>query len=94
LTLPNRALWGWPLQKAITRYLAMAIGFVPVFAALIYQYITTRGSADAMFTGNFFRWFMCAGAVGSLWLLVLIFQIARKTDPFYDRWAGTAVIRD
>jgi hypothetical protein len=85
---------GVPVQKAITRYLAMAIGFVPAFAILIYQYVTTSGSADTMFTGNFFRWFIYAGVVGLLWLLVLIFQIARKTDPFYDRWAGTMVIRD
>jgi hypothetical protein len=28
-----------------------------------------------------------------LWVFVLIIQVARKTDPFYDRLAGTAVVR-
>jgi uncharacterized RDD family membrane protein YckC len=82
-----------PLRKAIIRYLAMAIGFVPAFAILIYQYAANGGSADAMFTGNFFRWFMYAGGLGALWVVVLIFQIARKSDPVYDRLAGTAVVR-
>ena len=34
-----------------------------------------------------------AGALGMLWVFVLIIQVARKTDPFYDRLAGTAVVR-
>jgi uncharacterized RDD family membrane protein YckC len=82
-----------PIHKAVIRYLAMAIGFVPMFAALTYQYAVTNHSADAMFTGNFSRWFMCAGAFEVLWGIVLIMQIAMKKDPFYDRLAGTAVVR-
>lgn len=46
-----------------------------------------------MFTGDFFRWFMYAGLLGVLWVVVLIFQIATKKDPIYDRLAGTAVVR-
>jgi uncharacterized RDD family membrane protein YckC len=84
---------GIPIHKAVIRYLAMAIGFVPMFAALIYQSIVTNRSADAMFTGSFFRWFMFAGAFGMLWTIVLIIQIAMKKDPIYDRLAGTAVVR-
>jgi hypothetical protein len=82
-----------PIRKAIIRYLAMAIGFVPVFAVLIYRYAVSGGNADAMFTEDFFRWFMYAGLLGALWVVVLIFQIANKRDPIYDRLAGTAVVR-
>jgi uncharacterized RDD family membrane protein YckC len=89
----NPGASGVPLRKAIIRYLAMAIGFVPAFAILIYQYAANGASADAMFTGNFFRWFMYAGGLGALWVVVLIIQIARKSDPVYDRLAGTAVLR-
>jgi uncharacterized RDD family membrane protein YckC len=82
-----------PIGKAISRYLAMAIGFVPLFAILIYQYVVNSGNADAMFTDNFFLWFMYAGGLGVLWEVVLIIQIAAKKDPVYDRLAGTAVVR-
>jgi hypothetical protein len=84
---------GVPVQKAVIRYLAMVIGYVPVFAVLMYQYAVAGGNADAMFTGGFFRWFICAGAVGVLWGIVLTIQIAMKKDPIYDRLAGTAVVR-
>jgi uncharacterized RDD family membrane protein YckC len=83
-----------PIHKAIIRYLAMAIGFVPMFAVLIYHYVIGGGNADAMFTGDFFRWFSYAGLLGGVWGVVLIFQIASKKDPIYDRLAGTAVVRD
>jgi uncharacterized RDD family membrane protein YckC len=85
---------GIPLGKVIIRYLAMLIGGVPMFAALIYQFVTTGGTADAMFTATFFQWFMYAGLLGAIWTLVLVVQIARKTDPIYDRLAGTAVLRE
>ena len=83
-----------PLRKVVVRYLAMAIGCVPLFAALIYQYATTGGTADAVFTASVFSWVMYTGAVAVLWLVVLIVQVAMKRDPVYDRLAGTAVVRD
>ena len=83
-----------PIRKAIIRYLAMAIGAVPAFAVLIYHYAVSDGGADAMFTGSFFQWFMYAGAFWVLWVVMLIFQIAAKKDPVYDRLAGTAVVRE
>jgi hypothetical protein len=52
-----------------------------------------RLRADAMFTKDFFRWFIFAGGLGALWVIVLVVQIARKTDPVYDRLAGTAVLK-
>jgi uncharacterized RDD family membrane protein YckC len=83
-----------PIRKAIIRYLAMTIGFVPVFAILIYQYANSGSSADAMFTSEFFRWGMSGLALAALWVIVLIVQVAMKRDPVYDRLAGTAVVRD
>ena len=47
-----------------------------------------------MFTADFFRWFTFAAIFAGLWMIVLIYQIARKTDPVYDRLAGTAVLRN
>ena len=89
----NPGASGVPIHRAVIRYLAMAIGAVPAFALLIYQSVAVGGSADAMFTGGFFRWFAGACGLGALWVLVLIVQIARKSDPVYDRLAGTAVVR-
>ena len=90
----NPSISGIPLRKVIVRYLAMIIGALPAFALLIYQRTAVGGSADAMFIGDFFRWFALAGVLGALWVLLLIVQIARKSDPVYDRLAGTAVVRD
>lgn len=91
ITRPGTA--GVPLGKAIIRYLVMIIGACPAFALLLYRSVTVGGSADVMFTASFFQWFMYAGGLGALWVIVLIVQIARKSDPIYDRLAGTAVLR-
>jgi hypothetical protein len=84
---------GVPLRKTVVRYPAMIIGFVPVFALLIWRYVAGGGSADAMFTADTFRWAMVLLLVAALWEIALIVQIARKTDPYYDRLVGTAVVR-
>jgi hypothetical protein len=84
---------GVPLRKTIIRYLAMAIGAVPALAVLIFQRVTVGDDADAMFTATFFNWFVVAGVLALIWLFALIVQIANRTDPFYDRLAGTAVLR-
>ena len=89
----NPAASSVPLRKAIIRYLAMAIGLVPMFAVLISR-TAVAGGADAMFNETYFRWFMYAGGLGLLWEVVLTFQIAMKKDPVYDRLAGTAVVRE
>ena len=93
IDVANPGAAGVPLGRAIGRYLAMMIGAVPALALLSYQYATTGGNADAMFTGQFFQWFAYAGVFGGVWAIVLIIQIARKTDPVYDRLAGTAVVK-
>jgi hypothetical protein len=89
----NPAASGVPMGKAFIRYLAAAIGFVPMLAVLLYRRVAVGGTADAMFTADFFRWFMAAGLLALVWCLVLIVQVARKRDPYYDRLAGTAVVR-
>ncbi|MBU6462174.1 MAG: RDD family protein [Bradyrhizobium sp.] len=88
----NPAARGVPLGKAFLRYPAMMIGFVPAFALLIWR-IMVGGSADAMFTPDTFKWMAVTFSLAGVWIIVLIVQIARKRDPYYDRLAGTAVIR-
>jgi uncharacterized RDD family membrane protein YckC len=83
---------GVPIRKAVLRYLAMEIGFVPAFILLIYQRVTTDGSADAMFTPDFLG--LMIYAVAALWIALLIYQAASKNDPVYDHLAGTVVVKD
>lgn len=89
----NPGAAGVPLGKAILRYLAMFIGAVPAFALLLYGLAVSGGSADAMFTAGFFQLLIVALLLSAIWSIVLIVQVARKTDPYYDRLAGTAVVR-
>jgi uncharacterized RDD family membrane protein YckC len=89
----NPSLTEVPIRKVIVRYLAMAIGFVPMLAIFIYQYATVGRSADAIFTADFFRVFTYTAVIAFVWCVALVFQIARKRDPYYDRLAGTAVVR-
>lgn len=84
---------GVPLGKAILRYLAIFIGAVPAFSLFGYGRAVGGSSADAIFTADFFKWFAIAALIGAAWTLLLIVQIARKTDPVYDRLAGTAVLK-
>lgn len=85
---------GVPLRKVFIRYLAMAIGVMPAFAILIYQWVTVGGGADAMFNATFFQWIGYAMLFAAAWVIVLAMQMGMKKDPVYDRLAGTAVLRD
>jgi uncharacterized RDD family membrane protein YckC len=85
---------GIPLHKVIARYLAMTIGSLPLFVVLLYQSAAAGGDADAMFIAGHFKWFTYTGVLAALWGLLLIFQTAAKTDPVYDRLAGTAVLKE
>jgi hypothetical protein len=89
----NLAAVGVPLGKAIGRYVAMFLGAVPALALLLYGFVTVGHNADALFTPQFFQWFMYAALIGGIWAIVLIVQVARKRDPYYDRMAGTAVVK-
>lgn len=85
---------GIPLPKAILRYVTMWLGSVPALTLLLQRLLTTDRSVDAIFAGNFFQLFMIAALIAAVWYLFLIFQIARKRDPVYDRLAGTMVVKD
>jgi uncharacterized RDD family membrane protein YckC len=82
-----------PLRKAFLRYVAMLIGAAPVFALLISRRLMEGNDADAMFTSGFAPWFIGTGLIAAVWMIVLIVQVALKRDPYFDRLAGTAVIR-
>jgi RDD family len=92
--LANPGSSGVPILKVVGRHLAMMIGFLPALGLLFYHRTATDGSADAVFTDRFFQWFIFAGLIGFIWCVLLIVQVARKRDPFYDRLAGTAVVRN
>lgn len=85
---------GVAVHRVVARYLAMGIGLVPGLVLLVYLRLTSDGSADAMFAGNFLQWLVGALLIYGLWCLLLIVQIARKKDPAYDRLAGTMVVRN
>jgi len=84
---------GVPLLKAVLRYIAMFLGAAPGLLLLAFQHATKGPTADELFTPSFFQVSMVALLVGTVWMVVLIVQIARKTDPVYDRLAGTAVLK-
>ena len=91
ITTPGTA--GVPLGKTIIRYLALMIGAVPAFALLLYTWL---GSAEAPMRcspHSFFHWFAYAVGLAVCGAVVLSVQVALKTDPIYDRLAGTAVLR-
>ena len=71
----------------------MGIGVMPMVVFYAYQYWSKGGIADAMFTAEAYPVFAATVVFSGLWALALTIQIAKKTDPIYDRAAGTAVIR-
>ena len=74
---------GIPLTKAIFR---QAVLFAPILAFLLLQYgATSRGAA--VFLGGLFLVF------ASIWVISVTISLARKTDPLYDRLAGTIVVK-
>jgi RDD family len=83
---------GVPLGKTIIRYLAILIGAVPALALLVYAIVAGGDGPHATFTPDLFRLIPFAAVIGGIWAIVLIVQVALKTDPIYDRLAGTAVL--
>lgn len=82
---------GVPWRKAALRYAAMTTGYLPVLALLLAVAVT--GDVEDMVIGPMAYGLIAGLIISAIWVLTLIVQIARKRDPFYDRWAGTAVIR-
>jgi RDD family len=85
---PNAS--GVPIHKTIIRYLAMMIGFLPMVAVAIHPLASVRVDADAFPVASF----KFAGFLGLVWVVVLIYQIAAKKDPVYDKLARTIAIRE
>ncbi len=83
----NPSLW-----RTILRYLFIAIGFVPGMAWPVVAGALTGG----LFPPTFAKIALWAAPLLVMlgFYAVNIVLIARKRDPFYDRWAGTAVLRD
>jgi uncharacterized RDD family membrane protein YckC len=85
---------GIPLRKAVLRNLLIWVGIVPMLVVLIVSTIVNEGDLESVFGGSFFAWFAAAAALGIVWNLWVVIEIARKRDPIYDRIAGTVVLRE
>lgn len=83
----NPSLW-----RTILRNLFIAIGFVP---GMVWP-VVAGALTDGLFPPTFAKIAVWAAPLLVLlgWYAVNIVLIAHKRDPFYDRWAGTAVLRD
>jgi uncharacterized RDD family membrane protein YckC len=84
---------GAPIMRIVARYLAMFLGLAPMLAVLLFYFVRDNGNVEAIAESGFFRWIGVAGFIGVIWFIVLVIQIAAKRDPYYDRIAGTAVLR-
>lgn len=85
---------GVALRKVVFRILSLGIGFYPMLIVGALSYLMT-GSAQP-FVPNVPLLILAALAAiaNAVWCVTLIVQIARKRDPYYDRIAGTAVLRN
>ena len=83
---------GVPLRKIVTRYLAVLVGFLPMWAVAL-AYLGGYGADLEEIPASFFTWLWITGAAAFGWIVFLSVQIIRKRDPLYDRIAGTAVVR-
>jgi hypothetical protein len=84
--------YGVPIRKIVIRYLAMGIGFIPIaiVSALVFA---LRGNVGSFVPGSpIFNWIAVSWIAAVAWFVVLLVQVARKRDPYYDRIAGTAVV--
>jgi hypothetical protein len=81
-----------PLRKIVTRYLAVLVGFLPMWAVVL-AYLGGYWADLEEIPASFFTWLWITGAAAFGWIIFLNVQIIRKRDPLYDRIAGTAVVR-
>ena len=83
-----------PLRRVALRY----FGEVPSASCPLWRFMPTNTGARAALPTQCSRRklrpvLVAAALFGFIWALTLTIQIAKKTDPIYDRAAGTAVIR-
>jgi uncharacterized RDD family membrane protein YckC len=83
-----------PLSKVMARYLMMVAGLSPMLAVVIAANFLLYGFADAAAGSSFFILLRVAGILVFVWAIIIFIQVVRKRDPLYDKFAGTAVVRD
>jgi hypothetical protein len=86
--------YGVPFRKIVVRYLMMLAGLAPVFVVGIVYAVLYSADVEATAASHVFTWLRIAGFLTVVWFVVICVQVARKSDPLYDRIAGTAVVRD
>ncbi len=73
------------IKSAVLRPVFLVVGLVPSFVGLIF--VSSSSNSAAL------GWVIVAGLASAVvWLLMLLVQIVRRRDPWFDRWAGTAVV--
>jgi len=84
---------GIPLSKAVIRNLAMWIGIIPALLVMAKILFFTADPLTAMTGSGFWLAFAVAFAIEVAWLVWIIVSVSRKSDPIYDRLAGTSLVR-
>jgi uncharacterized RDD family membrane protein YckC len=84
---------GLPLRKATLRYLAIPIGYIPLFVFLIYKLQINGGDLNQFMSSDSLGWIYPPTILAAIWVIMIVAQIALKRDPIYDRLVGTAVVR-
>jgi len=88
--IANPSRVGAPVWKVVLRYLAMALGLLPVAAWLGFLAFEFGVAASGHMSATLF-FVLCGIAVA--WALANLILIARKLDPIYDRIGGVSVRR-
>ncbi len=81
-----------PYRKAMKRYLAMLIPWVPLLMIVIFYLVLFWGDTSAIRESNIFYPLVLAGLFALCWNLYILKDIVAKVDPIYDRLAGTALL--
>jgi hypothetical protein len=82
-----------PARKILMRYLAMAIGLIPVILTTAYGIARYGSLAKAAAADEAVILTVGEGLLVLIWAVVNIVLIVMRRDPIYDRLAGTTVER-
>lgn len=83
---------GVPLSKAVIRNLAMWIGMIPALLLMIKILFFTADPLTAMSRSGFWLAFVVAFAIEVAWIIWIVVSVSRRSDPIYDRIAGTSLV--
>lgn len=76
---------GISVKSAVLRPVFFFAGLAHPIAGLIF--------APSISNPTVLGWVIVAGlSSAAAWQLILLVQIVRRRDPYFDRWAGTAVV--